>query len=109
RRVAQAVEGLLRPADDALGELGPRGLGPLLRVVGRLGRRAGLLDRVLGRLDDDVARRVEPRAPGAAGDLVKRARLEDPLARAVELRQAGEDDGADRDVDADAQRVRPAD
>jgi hypothetical protein len=64
---------------------------------------------VLGRLHDDVARGVEARAPGAAGDLVELARLEQPVARAVELGQAGEDDGADRDVDADAERVGAAD
>jgi hypothetical protein len=64
---------------------------------------------VLGRLHHDVAGGVEPGAPGAPGDLVELARLQDPLARAVELGQPGEDHGADRDVDADAQRVRPAD
>jgi hypothetical protein len=54
---------------------------------------------VLGRLDDDEARRCRTRPPGAAGDLVELARLEQAVAGAVELRQPGEDDGADRDVD----------
>ena len=36
------------------------------------------------------------------------ARLQQPLIGAVELRQTGEHDGADRDIDADAERVGPA-
>ena len=109
RRVAQALERLLGPAHHAVCRLGALELAQLLRVVAGLGRRARLLDRVLGRLHDHVAGRVEPRAPGAPGDLVELARLQDPLPRAVELGQPGEDHGADRDVDADAERVRPAD
>ena len=109
RRVAQALERLLRPAHHAVCRLGALELAPLLRVVAGLGRRPRLLDHVLGRLHHHVAGRVEPGAPGAPGDLVELARLQDPLPRAVELRQAGEDHGADGDVDADAERVRPAD
>ena len=74
-----------------------------------LATSARVLDRVLGRLHDDVAGRVEPGAAGAPGDLVELARLEQPVPGAVELRQPGEDDRADRDVDADAERVGPAD
>ena len=109
RRVAQALERLLGPADHAVCRLGALELAELLRVVAGLGRRPRLLDRVLRRLHHHVAGRVEPRAPGAPGDLVELARLQDPLPRTVELGQPGEDHGADRDVDADAQRVRSAD
>ena len=109
RRVAQALERLLGPADHAICRLRALELAELLRVVAGLGRRPRPLDRVLWRLHHHIADRVESRAPGAPGDLVELARLQDPLPRTVELGQPGEDHGADRDVDADAQRVRPAD
>ena len=53
-----------------------------------LAQRALFSIDVLGRLHDDVAGRVEPGAPGAAGDLVELARLQQPVLRAVVLRQA---------------------
>ena len=52
---------------------------------------------------------VEARPPGPAGDLVELARLEQPGLLAVVLGQGGEDDGADRHVDADAEGVGAAD
>src|SRR6202008_4519673 len=58
---------------------------------------------------DHEPARVEPGPPGAARDLVELARLQQPVVGAVELRQPREDDGADRDVDPDAERVGPAD
>ena len=105
----QLVEGLLAPHDRALGWLLELGLGLLLgqllraeRLVLRLRLRLGLLvlDDVLGRLDHDEPGRVEAGPAGAAGDLEELARLQDPLPVAVELRQAGEQHGADRHVDA---------
>ena len=109
RRVAQALEGLLGPAHHAVRGLLPLDPAQLLRVVAGLGHEPRVLDRVLGRLDHHVAGGVEPGAPRAAGDLVELARLQQPLVGAVELRQPGEDHGPDRDVDADAERVGPAD
>ena len=77
----------------------------------RLGLPLGLplLDDVLGRLRDDAPLRVEALASGAAGDLLEVADREEPDLRAVELRELREEDGADRDVHADAERVGPAD
>ena len=64
---------------------------------------------MLGRLDDDVAGRVEAGPARAAGDLVELADPQDPLPAAVELRETGEQHGPDRDVDADAEGVGAAD
>ena len=71
--------------------------------------QAPVLDHVLGRLRDDVAAVVEALAPGAPGDLLEVAHAEDAGLLAVELAQLREQHGADRDVDADAQRVGAAD
>ena len=83
---------------------------PECRVL-RFGLRLRLLvvDHVLGGLHDDVALGVEARPPGTARDLQELAGLQHPLALAVELRQAAEQDGADRHVDADAEGVGAAD
>ena len=54
-------------------------------------------------------RASKPARPGPSDDLVELARLEHALLRPVELRQAGEQHGADRHVDADAERVGAAD
>ena len=51
----------------------------------------------------------KPGPPGAPGELVELAHAEAPHAVAVELRQRGHQHGADRDVDADAERVGAAD
>jgi hypothetical protein len=53
----------------------------------------------------DTSLFVEAPAPGAPRDLLELAHGEDPHLLAVELREAGEDHRADRDVDADAQGV----
>ena len=111
----QLVEGLLAPDHRALRWLLELGLGLLAfraeRLVLRLGLCLGLLvlDDVLGRLDHDEPGRVEARPARAAGDLQELAGLQDPLPVAVELRQPGEEHGADRHVDADAEGVGAAD
>jgi hypothetical protein len=109
----EALEGGLAPGDHALGRLllhhpaarqgGVAGLGQ------GLGKGFLVLDDVLGGLHDDPARHVEAGPAGAAGDLVELARLEQPRLLAVVLGQRGEDDGADRHVDADAEGVGTAD
>ena len=64
---------------------------------------------MLRRLDDDEAAVVEALAPGAPGDLVEVAGAQVGGLLTVELAQAREQDRANRDVDARAERVRPAD
>ena len=105
----QLLEGVLRPADEALGRLLAHHLAALLRVVAGLGERLLVLDDVLGRLRDDEARRVEARAAGAARDLVELAGAQRAHPSAVVLGQRGEQHRADGHVDADAERVRAAD
>ncbi len=51
----------------------------------------------------------KPARPAPPGDLVELARRQVPHADAVVLDQAGQQDGADGHVDADAERVRAAD
>ncbi len=80
RGVAELVVGLLGPADVPLRRSLLLQLLELLRVVAGLLRGALVLDHVIGRLHDDVAARVEAGAPGAAGDLVELARLQQPVA-----------------------------
>ncbi len=64
---------------------------------------------MIRRLDDDRPRRVVAGPSGPARDLVELPRLQDPLAASVVLAQRGQDDGPDRDVDADAEGVGAAD
>ena len=64
---------------------------------------------MLGRLHHDVADGVEAGPPGAAGDLVELPGPQHPLLAPVVLRQRGEQHGADRHVDADAEGVGAAD
>ena len=64
---------------------------------------------MLGRLRHDAAAVVEALAAGAPGDLLEVAHAEDAGLLAVELAELREEHGADRDVDADAQRVGAAD
>ena len=64
---------------------------------------------MLGRLGDDAPLVVEPLPAGPPADLLEVADGEDPHLRAVELRQLREEDGPDRDVHPDAERVGPAD
>src|SRR6185295_7159616 len=67
------------------------------------------LDHRLVRLRHHATLRVEALSPGAAGDLLEVAHLEHRDLLAVELGELGEQYGADRDVDADAERVGAAD
>src|SRR5262249_58935480 len=66
---------IFRPADRAVRRLLLLDALELLRVIARLGDEPGVLDRVLGRLHDDVPGGVEAGAAGAPGDLVELARL----------------------------------
>ena len=105
RCIDELQERFLAPGDETLGWLLAHQLSQLLRVVARLGDRAGVLDVVLGCLRDDVADGVEARAPGAAGDLVELAGAQTTHARAVVFAQTGEQDGTDGHVDADPEGV----
>jgi hypothetical protein len=79
------------------------------RIRARLGLEPQVLDDVLGGFGDDAPLVVEALASGAPADLVKVACAHDGGLLAVELAQLGEEDRADRDVHADAERVRAAD
>ena len=68
-----------------------------------------VLGHVLGRLDDDRALEVVSGPPRPAGDLVELTGGEVAGAGAVVLGQRREQHGADRHVDADAERVGAAD
>jgi hypothetical protein len=103
------LEALLAPADEALGRLLLLDLLELLGIVAGLREGLGVLDLVLGREHDDVAVGVVAGAARAARDLVEFARAETAHAGAVVLRQLGDEHGADRHVDADAQGVGAAD
>ena len=113
-----------RPPRDEAGRRGLAlaGLHGLLHALGPLGLvldvrelRRGLalgrlvLDHVLGGLDHHGAGGVEAGPARPAGDLVELAGLEQAGLLAVELGQRGEQHGADRHVDPDAERVRAAD
>lgn len=64
---------------------------------------------MFGRLGDDVAAGVEPGPARPAGELLELADAEPAHLASVELRQAGEQDGADGDVDAHPERVGAGD
>ena len=69
----------------------------------------GVLDLVVGRHHDDGAGGVEPGATRAAGDLVELAGAELPHPLSVVFGERRDQHGADRHVDADAERVGAAD
>ena len=88
------------------------GLGRLaagLGVVAGTRQGLGVLDDVLGRLHPHVPVGVEPGPSGPPGELVELADREAPDAVAVELRERRHQHRADRDVDADPERVGAAD
>ena len=118
----QLVECLLGPTDLAVRGLAGRRLLPcgrlaaglpwfpgLLGLGDRLRLGLGLLHGASGRENRDVAVGVVPGAARPAGDLVELARIENARAVAVVLGQGGQQHGADGHVDADTERVRPAD
>jgi hypothetical protein len=106
RLADEALEGLLAPLHLTLLRAPRRALGRAARLT-LLGLLA--LDDVLGRLRHHEAAVVEALAPGAAGDLLEVAHREQVHLLAVVLRQLIEQDGADGDVDADAEGVGAGD
>ena len=101
----EPLERLPVPGREAARRLPPDHLLAGLRLL----RQPPVLDHVLGGLGHDVAALVEALAPGPARDLVEVAGREHGRLLAVVLREAAEQHGADRHVDADAQRVGAAD
>ena len=82
----------------------------LLAAAGLRARRRLVLDHVLGRLAHHAAAVVEALAAGAPGDLLELAhRAGCATFSPSNLREPREEHGADRDVDADAERVGAAD
>ena len=107
RRGDQAGEGVFVPVDEVF--LGRLALDGFPAVAGGFFGELEVLDGMFGRLRHDPAAVVESLAPGASADLVKIPRAEDDGLLPVELAQAREEHGADGDVDAHAEGVRPAD
>ena len=103
----QPFEGLLVPRHEVL--LRRLALHDLLPADLRFLLQFQVLDDVLRRLRDDPAAVIEALAPGAPGDLVEIARGEDADFLAAELAELREEHRADRHVDADAERIGPAD
>ena len=108
-RGLEALEGFGVPADAALGRALLDEFFLLLRVARGFLLSAFVFDHVVGRLGDDIAPVVVALAAGAAGDLAEVAHGEDGGLGAVIFPELGEDDGADGDVDADAEGVGAAD
>ena len=107
--IDELVERLLRPRHLALRRGLEAELLHLRLVLPGAAAQLEVLDFVVRRLHDDGALGVVARAAGAAGDLVELAGLEDALARAVVLDQAGHQHRADGHVDAHAEGVGAAD
>ena len=101
-RVDEVVERFLGPEDHTLGRLHALDALELLGVVSGFGDAAGIFDLMLGGLDDHISSGVESGAAGAARDLVELAGREMAGLGAVELGEGGQEDRADRDVDAHA-------
>ena len=99
-------EGLFGPADEA-----HRGgflldlLLFLLVIVRSLGFGLEVVDDVFGGLGDHVAAGVESGAAGTPGELLEFADAESAHLPSVELRQSGQEHGADGHVDAHAEGV----
>ena len=105
-RAHEPLERLEVPAREVV--LGGLPLDDLLPVL-RLLAEPEVLDHVLRGLGHDEADVVEALPPRAPGDLVEVARGEDGGLLPVELAQAREEHGPDRDVDADPEGVGAAD
>ncbi len=109
RRGHEALHRGLVVVDEAVRRLRLDRLAPGLRVVTGAGQRPGVLDDVIGSLHPHVTVGVEARSPCAPGQLMELAGGELAHPGAVVLRERGHEHGADRDVHADAERVRAAD
>ena len=105
----QPLEGRLAPGHEAVRWLLAHHLAALLGIVTGLGQRPLVLHDMLGCLHDHGACRVEAGPARPAGDLVELARLQQPGFGPVVLGQRGEQHGADRHVDADAEGIGAAD
>ena len=81
----------------------------LALIVAGPGQQPLVLHLMLGCLDDHGAGGVEPGPAGPTGDLMELARRELAHSMAVELRQSGEQNGADRHVDPHPEGVRATD
>ena len=109
RLLDEVLEGLLVPADEALGRLLFLHTTLLFRVVAGLEHRLVVLDLMLGGQRHHHALGVEAGPSRAAHDLVELAGAQTAHLGAVELGELGEHHRVDRHVDADAERVGTAD
>ena len=105
----QAVEARLAPGHEPFRRLLPHDLAKFLRVVARLLKRLAVFGLVIGGLNDDGAGGVVACPPGPAGNLVELAGVQLAHPDAVVLGERGQQDGADGNVDADAEGVGAAD
>ena len=108
--VDQPLHGVPAPVDEVLprSALAPWLLSPPTSAR-RLRDDALVLDHVLGGLADHTALLVEALATRTARDLLELAHAQDAELLSVELEQPREQHGADGDVHAHTQGVRPAD
>ncbi len=102
-------EGFLAPADEAIGRFLFDHFAELFGVASGFGFELGIFDDVFGSLGDDVADVIEAATAGAARDLVEIASGEEGDFLAAVFAEAGEEDGADGDVHADAEGIGAAD
>ena len=109
RLIDELVVGLLRPRDLALRRGLEAKLLHLRLVLPGTAAQLEVLDLVVRGLHHDRALGVVARTARATGDLVELAGLENALAGAVVLDQAGHQHRADGHVDAHAQRVGATD
>lgn len=107
RGLDESLEGVAIPGHEVL--LRGFAFGGLFAVARRFFPEFEILDDMFGGLNHDPADVIEPLASGASGNLVEVARAEDPGFFAVKLAEAGEEDGADGDVDPDAEGIGSAD
>ena len=109
-RVAQSGQRLLVPRFVAA--IGRRFGVQLLLLLG-VAESARFLqlvfDLVFGGLHDDAPLHIESAAPCPTGDLLEVAHGQIDDVFAVKLAELCEEDGANRDVDPDAEGIRPAD
>ena len=108
-RGLEALEGFFVPADGAFGGALFDELLLSRRIGGGFLLGAEVFNHPLGGLDDDMADVVVALAAGAARDLPEVAHGERGGLGAAVFPELGENDGAERDVDADAEGVGAAD